>query len=141
MTVSGLHGVVLDGGPLIGAMYRDDRHHDESVRGLTMLEAAHIRLVVPLPVVFEVYKRLAYDVGTVFARRALTYIHESCTVIYVDPDDLENLREIVTSMPGWRGSLEDAAIALVGLRRSAPVWTYNYRDLRAFTELQFWTPG
>jgi hypothetical protein len=43
-------------------------------------------------------------------------------------------------MPAWRGTLEDALVAVTGLRLRAPVWTLNYRDLAAFGSLEFWTP-
>lgn len=30
---------------------------------------------------------------------------------------------------------------MVGLARSVPVWTFNYRDMNAFQGLHLWTPG
>ena len=45
------------------------------------------------------------------------------------------------SMPRWYGSLEDATEAVIAEARGLPVRTLNYRDLRAFNELEFWTPG
>jgi predicted nucleic acid-binding protein len=141
MTDDDLHGVVIDSGPIIGAMYEEDDHHSTAERGFRQLEAAHAQIVVPVPVVFEVYKRLAYDVGPALARRGLYYMQTSLTLVYFGPDELEILQHITDSMPWWGGSLEDAAVAMVGLARQMPAWTFNYRDLRAFPNLQFWTPG
>jgi hypothetical protein len=48
---------------------------------------------------------------------------------FVASEDLAVLRRLMDSMPRWDGSLEDATIAMTGLRRDIPVWTFNYRDL------------
>ena len=133
--------VVLDAGPLIGAFNRRDRFHEISGRGLRQLSAGHSRALVPMPVVFEVFKWLAYNVGAGPARLALTRMRENFEIIDVGPGTLAELAAIVESMPRWPGSLEDALLAHVGGRMDAPVWTFNYRDLRAFTSLQFWTPA
>ena len=106
-----------------------------------MLHSARTRMILPLPIVFEVYKRLAYDINPDAAHRALDLILDGFEVAFIANTDLVALRRLVDSMPWWEGSLEDAALAMIGLRRDVPVWTFNYRDLRAFTNLQFWTPG
>ena|SRR5947208_2698960 len=133
--------VVLDAGPLVGAFNVRDRFHDESGRGLRRLVEGRTRILVPIPVVFEVFKWLAYNVGAGAARLALGRIRANFEIIEVDQRILTELAVLVESMPRWPGSLEDAVLALVGGRMDAPVWTFNYRDLRAFTRLQFWTPG
>jgi hypothetical protein len=98
-------------------------------------------MLIPVPIVFEVYKRLAYDVGPGLAARGLAHMLSALTVVYVVPDDLERLVRMLALRPWWDGSLEDASVALLGLERRAPVWTYNYRDLQTFPNLEFWTPG
>ena len=62
-------------------------------------------------------------------------------VVYFGADDFLELYRLIGSMPWWAGSLEDASIAMVALSRDVPVWTFNYRDLNAFPNLQFWTPA
>lgn len=47
---------------------------------------------------------------------------------------------VMVPLPDLGGTLEDASVALVALRLKAPVWTFNYRDLCAFSALEFWTP-
>jgi predicted nucleic acid-binding protein len=133
--------IVLDAGPLIGAFNRRDRFHEVSGRGLRHLAAGNSRILVPMPVVFEVFKWLAYNVGAGPARLALSRMRGNFEVIDVHAGTLAELAAMVESMPRWPGSLEDAFLAHVGGRMNAPVWTFNYRDLRAFTHLQFWTPG
>ena len=141
MTANAPRSIVVDSGPLIGAIFEEDHYHQEATRGIRTLAMTGMQVLAPLPVVFEVYKRLAYDVGSRLARHGLAVIRESFTVVYFDPDDLDNLQELIESMPWWGGSLEDATVAMLALERDVPVWTFNYRDLKAFTNLEFWTPG
>ena len=133
--------VVLDAGPLIGAFNARDRFHEESGRGLRLLVDRHARILVPIPVVFEVFKWLAYKVGAASARLALGRMRQNFEIVEVNRVMLAALAEMVDAIPRWPGSLEDAALAFVGGRMDAPVWTFNYRDLRAFPNLQFWTPS
>jgi hypothetical protein len=133
--------VVLDAGPIIGVLFEGDAFHQIAADGLRRLSVARTEIVVPVPIAFEVYKRLAYDVSPTVARLALSYMHDGFTLVYFGPGDLLQLQGLVESMPWWGGSLEDALVALVALDRRAPVWTFNYRDLGAFPNLSFWTPG
>ena len=94
-----------------------------------------------MPVVFEVFKWLAYNVDAASARMALGRIRLNFETVEVDHRMLDELAEMVESMSRWPGSLEDTLLALIGGRMNAPVWTFNYRDLRAFRNLQFWTPA
>ena len=62
-------------------------------------------------------------------------------IVYVEPDQVLVIDQILERMPRWHGTLEDATVAVIAEARAVPVWTLNYRDLRAFPNLQFWTPG
>jgi predicted nucleic acid-binding protein len=133
--------VVLDAGPLIGAFNSRDAHHEESARGLRRLVDGHVRILIPVPIVFEVFKWLSYNVNPGAARIALIHIRLSFELVDVTQDMLADLAAMVDGMPRWSGSLEDAVVAYIGGDMGAPVWTFNYRDLGAFPNLQFWTPG
>lgn len=122
-------------------MYEEDEHHVTAARGLRLLAAGHAELLIPVPVVFEVYKRLNYDVGPALAHAGLQTMRSSLSILYIASHELDELQRIVLSMPWWGGSLEDASLAMIGLSREVPVWTFNYRDFRAFRNLQFWSPG
>jgi hypothetical protein len=98
-------------------------------------------MLVPVPVVFEVFKWLTYNVGAVAARLALGHMRVTFEIVEINLDELGELAAMLEAMPHWPGSLEDAALAYFGGRMQAMVWTYNYRDLNAFPNLQFWTPG
>ena len=135
------HQVVLDAGPLIGLFDRGDRHHGDARRGLEQLISANATLATPLSIAFEVHKWLLYHVGGRAARLALATMRESLDIIHSEPEDLDHLEALLDSMPSWPGSLEDALVAMIGLRTDTPVWTLNYRDLAAFPNLRFWTPA
>jgi hypothetical protein len=101
----------------------------------------HAKILVPIPVVFEVFEWLAYNVEAASARLALGRMRQSFEIVEVNRVMLVALAEMVDAIPRWPGSLEDAVLAFVGGHMDAPVWTFNYRDLKAFPKLQFWTPG
>jgi hypothetical protein len=133
--------LVIDAGPIIGAVDAQDQHHAISARGLRVLYDASTRVLIPAPILFEAYKRIAYRLDVRSARTALAYVRDAFDVEYVDESRLIEIENLIGTMPWWRGSLEDATLAILGLERAAPVWTFNYRDMQVFTDLQFWTPG
>jgi predicted nucleic acid-binding protein len=132
--------LVLDAGPIISLFKVKDAEHALCVQAFENFAMTGTRLFVPIPIVFEVYKRLLYDATRVQAVQALRAMLDSLEVIYLDDMDLIELENIVNSMPRWNGSLEDAAVALVTMQQDVPIWTFNYRDLAAFRDLEFWTP-
>lgn len=133
--------IIIDTGPLIGVMYEEDAYHTDAARGVRQLVAARTQVLVLVPILSEVYKRLAYDVGLARARQGLTFMRAALILNFVGSDDLDRVQELIDSMPWWGGSLEDALLVMTGLERDVPVWTYNYRDLKAFPNLAFWTPA
>jgi len=132
--------VVIDAGPLIGLIHGRDPEHATAVAGFEQLAGTRTRLVTPLPIVFEVYKWLAYETTSGVARDGLTWMRRSLDIVYPGVADLEDIAGLINDLPSWKGALEDALVALLGLRLDVPVWTINYRDLAAFRNLHFWTP-
>jgi predicted nucleic acid-binding protein len=132
---------VLDAGPLIALLYAGDREHSVARAGFGLLAASRARMITPLPIVFEVYKWVLYETNQDRARRALKLMRDSLEVRYPTTQDLEELSELVAGIARWRGTLEDALVALTGLHLRIPIWTFNYRDLAAFPRLTFWTPA
>ncbi len=132
--------LVLDAGPLIGLFYALDAYHQEAVSGFEQLKDARAGLVVPLPIVFEVYKFLLYRSGAATARRSLQGMRQALSITEVRVAQLDELQRVLEAMPDWRGSLEDALVALTAERHACPVWTLNYRDFSAFKGLELWTP-
>ena len=132
--------LVIDAGPIIGAVDSRDQHHAVSARGLRLLYDSTTRVRIPVPILFEAYKRIAYRIDVRSARAALTYMRDAFELEYLDEARLLEVEGLIDTMPRWQGSLEDATLAWLGLERRVPVWTFNYRDLRHFTDLQFWNP-
>ena len=96
---------------------------------------------MPIPVVFEVFKWLAYNVGAAPARIALGRMRLNFEIVEIDRAMLGELAGMVDSIPRWPGSLEDAVLAFVGGRMNASVWTFNYREFVAFRGLHLWNPA
>ncbi|KGQ21918.1 type II toxin-antitoxin system VapC family toxin [Thermus filiformis] len=130
--------LLLDAGPLIALFHAADPYHAEALRGFHTLIEGKSRLIIPLPVLFEVYKWLLFEGGPAKARQALARMLEALEVEPLQLDDLEAIRLLLAARPEWKGTLEDASVALLALRLGAPVWTLNYRDLGVFKELSFW---
>ncbi len=133
--------VVIDAGPIIALLHKRDRDHNAAVSGFKQLVDGRASLLVPLPVVFEVYKWLLYEAGPAAAREGLRRMRESLEIAFAGREEFEAASTLCGGIRNWAGTLEDAVVALTGLRMRTPVWTLNYRDLGAFPNLQFWTPG
>jgi predicted nucleic acid-binding protein len=133
--------IVLDAGPLIGLLNDRDAHRTESLRGFRQLDRIRAIYVVPLPIVFEVFRWLLQRVGVQAARTGLVMTLERVDVVYPTPETLAECLTLMGTLTEWRGSLEDTLVAQTALRLDLPVWTYNYRDFVAFRNLQFWNPG
>jgi predicted nucleic acid-binding protein len=138
--VSAPRALVLDAGPLIALVHATDDAHIGSVAGFRQLVSSKTRLIVPLPIVFEVYKWVLDNGGARAARTALSTLVESTEISYALRAEFHDVQELVTALADWQGTLKDALVALTALRLRAPVWTLNFRDLSAFPRLSFWTP-
>ena len=136
-----LRRILVDAGPLIALFHQGDKDHALALEGFQELNARQTRVLVPLPVVFEVYKWLLYRVSGAKARGALGRMQQSLDIISNQAEELADIVKLVMDKPLWNGSLEDAALAVATRRYSCPLWTFNYRDFAAFGELEFWNPG
>lgn len=83
---------------------------------------------------------MLHEANAASARSALARMRQSLEIVYPGPAELDEVASILGAMPAWPGTLEDALVAVTGVRFGIPVWTLNYRDLSAFRNLQFWTP-
>ena len=134
-------GVVLDAGPLIALAHRADPDHVSVRVGFEQLLGGQTRLIVPLPIVFEVFKWLLYHAGPASARNALTNMRAAVEIVFPGGQDFDDSTSLIVGLgPDWRGTLEDALVAALAVRLRLPVWTLNYRDFSAFRRLGLWTP-
>jgi predicted nucleic acid-binding protein len=132
---------VLDTGPLVALFDATDGYHAQAEAGFYELQDLGTRLIAPLPIVFEVYKWLLQQRGVGVARAALEEMRDSLKFAFVDEADMNAAERVLASMPGWRGTLEDALVASMAVEIGVPLWTMNYRDFGTFPKLTFWTPG
>ena len=132
--------LVLDAGPLISLFRIKDNQHQLCAQTFQQFAKNQTRLLTPAPIVFEVYKRLLYDDSREIAIVALRAMLDSLEIMLLGDLDFLEIEQIVNRIEEWNGSLEDATLALVATQRGAPTWTFNYRDLAAFPNLEFWTP-
>ena len=135
-------GVVLDAGPLIALTHRADPDHASAQAGFEQLLDGRTGLIVPLPIVFEVYKWLLYHAGSTSARDALNNMVAALEIVFPGRGDFDDATTLVMGLaPLWRGTLEDALIASVPVRVRLSVWTLNYRDFNTFRRIELRTPA
>jgi predicted nucleic acid-binding protein len=132
--------LVLDAVPLIALFAAQDRDHATAKQGFAQLAQAKTQLITPIPIIFEVYKWLLYETSPTIAQSALKVMRQSLHEVTVTSVELETLQSLVALIPNWKGSLEDAIVILYAQKLNCPVWTLNYRDFGAFTNLSFWNP-
>jgi predicted nucleic acid-binding protein len=133
--------LVVDAGPLIAILDGRAKEHRTAVRGLDRLISARTRIIIPLPIVFEVFKWLSNETRREVARAWLGRLHRGAVVRFPEPSDIDRVTSILHMLPSWRGSMEDALLVVICQKERLPLWTYNYRDLAAFKTLEFWTPA
>lgn len=133
--------LVLDTGPLVALFDATDGYHSRAEAGFLELQRLRTLLVAPVPIVFEVYKWLLQQRGVGVARAALGEMREGLAFEFLDDASLAGGERVLASMPGWRGTLEDALVASTALEMGIPVWTMNYRDFGTVSKLTFWTPS
>lgn len=134
-------GVVLDAGPVIALSFEADRDHAIARAGFDTLIAGRCRLIIPLPIMFEVDKWLLCEAGAAAAQTALAHMRRALEVVFPAQRDLDDTAALIGALgAGWRGTLEDALVASVAIRLRLPAWTLNYRDLGAFPRLELWAP-
>jgi predicted nucleic acid-binding protein len=131
--------LILDAGPLYALVAPKDVAHEDAKRGFTQLAQENADLIVPLPIVFEVFKLLCYRDSPQVARAVLKQIMKT-TIVPVGLAETEAIAIFLDQVPSWGGSLEDASVILLSQNLKCPVWTLNYRDFSWFQDLQFWTP-
>lgn len=132
--------LVLDASPLIALFYGQDNYHQEALKGFQQLYQWKTQLLTPIPIIFEVYKWLLHRGGVNLAQTTLTVMYESLYPIAIREQEFNQLREIISHLPGWQGTLEDATVLLLAQHYSSSVWTLNYRDFSRFKQLKFWNP-
>ncbi|MBC6422710.1 MAG: type II toxin-antitoxin system VapC family toxin [Hormoscilla sp. SP12CHS1] len=129
--------LVVDAGPLISFFYAKDPQHNECVAGVNQLQQGKTAIIVPIPIVFEVYKWLLQRVNPSTAQSTLDVMLESFNLVPIGQLELEELQTLVRTFPNWGGSLEDGTVIITARRYRSPVWTINYRDLAAFKDIEF----
>lgn len=133
-----LKQLALDAGPLIALLYAKDTQHCECKKGFEQLSQSNVRLLTPIPILFEVYKWLLHTTNPTTAQTALNVMVETLHLIELSQADFLEVHNLIKALPNWRGSLEDATVIWVAQRYKCPVWTLNYRDFSAFPSLEFW---
>ncbi len=132
--------LVLDAGPLIAFFNSKDVDHSTCRAGFIQLFELGTTLIVPVPIIFEVYKWFLHRSSPVTAKVVLLQMQSTLTPVVLSQQDIEVIYGSVAAIPSWAGSLEDASVIYIAQQHRCPVWTLNYRDFGIFQSLEFWNP-
>ena len=132
--------LVIDSGPLIATLFAQDRYHTVAAQGFQQLAEEKRRLILPLPIVFEVYRWLLQHHSSQLAQDMFVVLDKSFEIYGIDSSEIPALREIALRFPNWQGTLGDASVIYIAILMSATVWTLDYRDLGIFDGIEFWNP-
>lgn len=121
--------ILVDAGPLVAFLHRDDDHHEESVE-------AFRRLREPLGTVWPAVTEAMYLLG--FSWRAQDALLEMIArstprLLPLDELDLERIRELVGRYQDLPMDLADAALVRVAEREGVrKVFTFDRRDFSVY---------
>jgi predicted nucleic acid-binding protein len=132
--------IVIDAGPLIAYLDARDNRHTECSRGFDQLIEARTRLLCPMPIVFEVYRKLLQKTYPREAQEALVFMNRSLHLIEIDKEGFDYIQGFILELAEWKGTLEDASVVVTALKYDCHVWTLDYRDFSYFKNLRLWNP-
>ena len=131
---------MIDAGPLIATLFKKDRYHQQAIIGFNKLKQEQQKLILPLPIVFEVHRWLLQKQGAMLAQTIFAAIDRSFEIYTIKESDFQSIKAIALHFSDWSGTLADASVVYVAITLKCPIWTLDYRDLGCFKSLSFWTP-
>lgn len=132
--------LLLDAGPVIALFSRKDEYHELAKEGFARLPRDFGEVLIPLPIVFEVYKFVAFNQSFAMAQKMLTTLQAETVIEILSQNDFLEIFDLATQHTDWTVTLEDASVLVVAQRTQSLVWTIDYQDLGFFKNINFWTP-
>ncbi|GBF79617.1 type II toxin-antitoxin system VapC family toxin [Aphanothece sacrum] len=133
--------LILDAGPLIALVSKQDNYHQEAKTGFSQLPQEFGEVLTPLPILFEVYKFVSREASVEAAQRLLTILYQETVIVPIEGELFAEVYDLVRQLVNWKGSLEDGTVIILAEKYNAEVWTLDYRDLGYFKQIRFWTPS
>lgn len=121
--------ILVDAGPLIALLHRDDRHHDLCVETLRSLRE-------PLGTAWPVVTEAMYLLG--FSWRAQDALWEmvdsgALGLVSLDPNDVPRMRELMRKYRDLPMDVADAALVRIAERESIRrIFTLDRRDFQVY---------
>lgn len=132
--------LVLDAGPVIALFSRKDDYHELAKEGFARLPRDFGEVILPLSIVFEAYKFVAFNESFKMAQEMLSTIEAETVIEILSQNDFLEIFSLATQYPEWTGTLEDASVLVIAQRTQSSIWTIDYQDLGFFKNVNFWTP-
>lgn len=101
---------MIDAGPLIATLFKKDRYHQQAIIGFNKLKQEQQKLILPLPIVFEVHRWLLQKQGAMLAQTIFAAIDRSFEIYTIKESDFQSIKAIALHFPDWSGTLADASV-------------------------------
>lgn len=118
--------VLVDTGPLYGAVDPDDEFHLRAQRELKRLMNEKRRVLLAYPTLLEAYTLVVYRLGNPVAAQWLREIGSGTNLLNPSPDDYRQAEEKVLGLRDQPITLFDATVAVLAARFDAEIWTYDH---------------
>ncbi len=118
------HAVLVDTGPLYGAVDPHDARHKQAVEGLRSLAREKREVIVAYPILLEAYTMVLQRLGRNTASDWLTDM-AGATLVNPTPEDYRLAVARIEALPDQSITLFDAIVATLSSRLGLPVWTYD----------------
>lgn len=119
------HAVLVDTGPLYGAVDPHDARHKEAVEGLRTLAREKREVIVAYPILLEAYTIVLQRLGRKTASDWLTDM-AGAALVNPTPEDYRLAVARIEALPDQSITLFDAIVATLSSRLGLPVWTYDH---------------
>lgn len=120
--------ILLDTGPIVGFVHRDDQHHE---RAVALFKSLQPPIGTVWPVISEALHLV--DFAPAAQEAVWTLLEESVELLPLDPTDIPRMRELMRKYGDLPMDLADAALVRVAEReRIRRVATFDHRDFRLY---------
>ena len=118
--------VLADTGPLYAAVDPDDARHARAQRELKRLAKDKRAVAVAYPTLLEAYTLVLYRLGKQAASMWLKDTLGGAALINPAAEDYHEAARRLTNLPDQPITLFDATVAVLAIRLSIEVWTYDH---------------
>jgi predicted nucleic acid-binding protein len=120
-----IRAVLADTGPLYATNDSGDRHHQRSLRELSVLARDQREVLIAYPILLEAHSLLLFRLGRNAASSWLTEVADA-SFLSPAPEDYRQGVATLRNLADQSITLVDGTLAALALRLGLQVWTYDH---------------